>query len=103
MAARIRVASESASDGSTSWAAKKWARAAPIERKRHGTPRPAILSGLSSRATVATGQPSTHPCFEFPLFALYSRCCTFHIGRAHVRPATPPSSGSWSVSPCSAC
>jgi threonine dehydrogenase-like Zn-dependent dehydrogenase len=24
-----------------------------------------------------------------PLFAMYSRCCTFHIGRAHVRPAIP--------------
>jgi alcohol dehydrogenase len=24
-----------------------------------------------------------------PLFAMYSRCCTFHIGRAHVRPVIP--------------
>lgn len=24
-----------------------------------------------------------------PLFAMYSRCCTFHTGRAHVRPAIP--------------
>ena len=24
-----------------------------------------------------------------PLFAMYSRCCTFRIGRAHVRPAIP--------------
>jgi alcohol dehydrogenase len=22
-----------------------------------------------------------------PLLAMYSRCCTFHTGRAHVRPA----------------
>ncbi len=24
-----------------------------------------------------------------PLFSMYSRCCTFHTGRAHVRPAIP--------------
>ncbi|MFE3059613.1 hypothetical protein [Nocardia sp. NPDC059239] len=24
-----------------------------------------------------------------PVFAMYSRCCTFHTGRAHVRPAIP--------------
>ncbi|WP_433733725.1 zinc-dependent alcohol dehydrogenase [Nocardia sp. CA-129566] len=24
-----------------------------------------------------------------PIFAMYSRCCTFHTGRAHVRPAIP--------------
>ncbi len=24
-----------------------------------------------------------------PLFAMYSRCCTFHTGRAHARPAIP--------------
>jgi threonine dehydrogenase-like Zn-dependent dehydrogenase len=24
---------------------------------------------------------------KLPLFSMYSRCCTFHIGRAHVRPA----------------
>jgi alcohol dehydrogenase len=24
---------------------------------------------------------------KLPLFAMYSRCCTFHIGRAHARPA----------------
>lgn len=27
---------------------------------------------------------------KLPLFAMYSRCCTFHTGRAHVRPAIPP-------------
>ncbi len=27
---------------------------------------------------------------QLPLFAMYSRCCTFHIGRAHVRRAIPP-------------
>ena len=26
---------------------------------------------------------------ELPLFSMYSRCCTFHTGRAHVRPAIP--------------
>src|SRR3984893_1135985 len=26
---------------------------------------------------------------RLPLFSMYSRCCTFHIGRAHVRPAIP--------------
>jgi alcohol dehydrogenase len=25
-----------------------------------------------------------------PLFQMYSRCCTFHTGRAHARPAIPP-------------
>jgi len=24
-----------------------------------------------------------------PLFSMYSRCCTLHTGRAHVRPAIP--------------
>ncbi|MFF0633666.1 zinc-binding dehydrogenase [Nocardia sp. NPDC004151] len=26
---------------------------------------------------------------ELPLLAMYSRCCTFHTGRAHARPAIP--------------
>jgi threonine dehydrogenase-like Zn-dependent dehydrogenase len=26
---------------------------------------------------------------SLPVFAMYSRCCTFHTGRAHVRPAIP--------------
>jgi threonine dehydrogenase-like Zn-dependent dehydrogenase len=26
---------------------------------------------------------------RLPLFAMYSRCCTFHTGRAHTRPAIP--------------
>ncbi|WP_054814598.1 zinc-dependent alcohol dehydrogenase [Nocardia arizonensis] len=26
---------------------------------------------------------------ELPLFQMYSRCCTFHTGRAHARPAIP--------------
>jgi threonine dehydrogenase-like Zn-dependent dehydrogenase len=26
---------------------------------------------------------------KLPLFSMYSRCCTFHIGRAHVRAAIP--------------
>jgi threonine dehydrogenase-like Zn-dependent dehydrogenase len=26
---------------------------------------------------------------RLPLFAMYSRCCTFHTGRAHARPAIP--------------
>jgi alcohol dehydrogenase len=26
---------------------------------------------------------------SLPLFSMYSRCCTLHTGRAHVRPAIP--------------
>ncbi len=26
---------------------------------------------------------------QIPMFAMYSRCCTLHAGRAHVRPAIP--------------
>jgi threonine dehydrogenase-like Zn-dependent dehydrogenase len=26
---------------------------------------------------------------EIPMFSMYSRCCTLHTGRAHVRPAIP--------------
>ena len=25
-----------------------------------------------------------------PLFSMYSRCCTFHTGRVHARPAIEP-------------
>jgi threonine dehydrogenase-like Zn-dependent dehydrogenase len=41
------------------------------------------FDGVCTSAAVFLDEPS------LPLFAMYSRCCTFHIGRAHVRPAIP--------------
>jgi alcohol dehydrogenase len=41
------------------------------------------FDGTCTSASVYLEDPS------LPLFSMYSRCCTFHIGRAHVRPAIP--------------
>jgi threonine dehydrogenase-like Zn-dependent dehydrogenase len=41
------------------------------------------FDGACTSASVFLTEPS------LPLLAMYSRCCTFHIGRAHVRPAIP--------------
>jgi threonine dehydrogenase-like Zn-dependent dehydrogenase len=41
------------------------------------------FDGACTSAAVFRTDPS------LPLFAMYSRCCTFRIGRAHVRPAIP--------------
>ncbi len=41
-----------------------------------------LRRGVHQRGRCWTDPP-------LPLFAMYSRCCTFHIGRAHVRPAIP--------------
>ena len=41
------------------------------------------FDGTCTSASVYLSDPA------LPLFAMYSRCCTFHIGRAHVRPAIP--------------
>jgi len=39
------------------------------------------FDGVCTSASVYLDDPS------LPLLAMYSRCCTFHIGRAHARPA----------------
>ncbi len=41
------------------------------------------FDGTCSSASVYLTDPI------LPLFSMYSRCCTFRIGRAHVRPAIP--------------
>jgi alcohol dehydrogenase len=41
------------------------------------------FDGVCTSASVFLDDP------VLPLFAMYSRCCTLHIGRAHVRPAIP--------------
>jgi threonine dehydrogenase-like Zn-dependent dehydrogenase len=41
------------------------------------------FDGVCSSSAVYLEDP------RMPLFSMYSRCCTFHIGRAHVRPAIP--------------
>jgi threonine dehydrogenase-like Zn-dependent dehydrogenase len=41
------------------------------------------FDGVCTGASVFLTDPA------LPLFAMYSRCCTFRIGRAHVRPAIP--------------
>jgi len=41
------------------------------------------FDGTCSSASVYLTDPT------LPLFSMYSRCCTFRIGRAHVRPAIP--------------
>ena len=39
------------------------------------------FDGTCTSASVYVADP------PMPLFSMYSRCCTFHIGRAHARPA----------------
>ncbi len=39
--------------------------------------------GICTSVSVYLSDPA------LPLLAMYSRCCTFHTGRAHVRPAIP--------------
>jgi alcohol dehydrogenase len=39
--------------------------------------------GICTSVSVYLSDPT------LPLLAMYSRCCTFHTGRAHVRPAIP--------------
>ncbi|HLM63043.1 MAG TPA: alcohol dehydrogenase catalytic domain-containing protein [Acidimicrobiales bacterium] len=41
------------------------------------------FDGTCTSASVYLEDPT------MPLFRMYSRCCTFHTGRAHVRPAIP--------------
>ncbi len=41
------------------------------------------FDGVCTSASVYVEDP------KLPLFAMYSRCCTFHTGRAHVRPVIP--------------
>jgi alcohol dehydrogenase len=41
------------------------------------------LDGTCTSASVYLEDPPV------PMFAMYSRCCTLHTGRAHVRPAIP--------------
>lgn len=41
------------------------------------------FDGICTSTSVYLADPA------LPLFAMYSRCCTFHIGRAHVRPVIP--------------
>lgn len=41
------------------------------------------FDGTCTSAAVYREDPA------LPLFSMYSRCCTFHTGRAHVRPAIP--------------
>ena len=52
---------------------------------------PGIRCALNSTAFdgVCTGTSVFLTDPALPLFAMYSRCCTFRIGRAHVRPAIP--------------
>jgi alcohol dehydrogenase len=41
------------------------------------------FDGVCTSPSVYLSDPS------IPMFAMYSRCCTFHTGRAHVRNAIP--------------
>jgi threonine dehydrogenase-like Zn-dependent dehydrogenase len=66
------------------------AGAFPITVDASGTPE-GLRCALNSTAFDGTcTSPSVYvedP--PIPLFSMYSRCCTFHTGRAHVRPAIP--------------
>jgi len=62
----------------------------PITVDASGTPE-GLRCALNSTAFDGTcTSPSVYleeP--PLPMFSMYSRCCTFHTGRAHVRPAIP--------------
>jgi alcohol dehydrogenase len=66
------------------------AGAFPITVNASGTPE-GLRCALNSTAADGTcTSPSVYledPAV--PMFAMYSRCCTLHTGRAHVRPAIP--------------
>ena len=66
------------------------AGAFPITVDASGTPE-GLRCALNSTAFDGT---CTSPSVYFedppvPMFSMYSRCCTLHTGRAHVRPAIP--------------
>jgi len=66
------------------------AGAFPITVDASGTPQ-GLRCALNSTAFDGT---CTSPSVYFedppvPMFSMYSRCCTLHTGRAHVRPAIP--------------
>jgi threonine dehydrogenase-like Zn-dependent dehydrogenase len=67
------------------------AGAFPITVDASGTPN-GLRCALNSTAFDGTcTSPSVYledPAI--PMFSMYSRCCTLHTGRAHVRPAIPP-------------
>jgi alcohol dehydrogenase len=62
----------------------------PITVDASGTPE-GLRCALNSTAFDGTcTSPSVYLADPpMPLFWMYSRCCTFHTGRAHVRPAIP--------------
>lgn len=53
------------------------------ERGLHCALNSTAFDGMCTSASIYRAD------LRLPLFAMYSRCCTFHTGRAHARPAIP--------------
>jgi threonine dehydrogenase-like Zn-dependent dehydrogenase len=71
----------------------------PLPRKVGAFPITVVACGATDglhcalNSTAADGTCTSASLFlddpKLPMFAMYSRCCTLHTGRAHVRPAIP--------------